>query len=60
MTADQVRKLLRRKQGKGTQKELAEKIGITPAYLSDIYSGNRRPAKRVLDFLGMKEKRVYE
>ena len=59
VTADQVRKLLKQKQGKGTQKALADRIGVTPAYLSDIYAGNRQPSGKVLAFLKLKRDTVY-
>lgn len=38
---------LHRLQGKMTQKEFAERLGISPAYLCDIYNGNRNPGKKI-------------
>ena len=59
MTADQARKLLRQKQGAGTQRELAARIGIAESFLSDIYSGNRNPSGKVLKFLGLRKAVEY-
>lgn len=55
MTADQTRKLLRQKQGNGTQRDLAKRIGIPESFLSEIYNGTRNPAGKVLKFLGLKK-----
>lgn len=59
MTANEVRKLLQKRQGKETQVAYAKRIGISPAYLSDIYAGKRDPAKKVLDYLGLKRETIY-
>jgi len=40
--------LVRKCQGEQTQTEFAEVLGISPAMLSMIYSGQRRPGRVVL------------
>lgn len=44
----------------GTQKALAEKLGINQAYLSDILAGHREPADKILKALGMKATVIYD
>lgn len=51
LTSSDVIALLRKQQGKRRQKDFAEQIGISPAYLSDVYQGRRDPGPAVLDFL---------
>ena len=51
---------LRRRAAGSTQSALAKQIGITRQYLSMILSGERPPGQKVLDFLGLREKTVYE
>ena len=43
----------------GTQKALAEKLGINQAYLSDILAGRREPADKILTALGMERVVTY-
>jgi transcriptional regulator with XRE-family HTH domain len=50
---------LKRKQGDGTQEQLAARIGISPAYLCDVLKGNRKPKGKVLEFLGLEELTMY-
>lgn len=59
MTSDQVRALLKKRQGKMTQQQLADHIGVSTSYISDIYAGKRNPAGKVLVFLGLKRETVY-
>lgn len=42
-----------------SEKALAEKIGISPAYLNDILSGRRNPGPMVLKFLKLEKRTVY-
>lgn len=49
---DVVEQLRDKLEGK-TQIELAEKMEITPQYLSDVLSGRRDPGPKILDFLGL-------
>jgi transcriptional regulator with XRE-family HTH domain len=57
LTVDQVLELLREKQGELTQKDFAEKLGVSAAYLIDVYRGRRPPGPSILRFLKL-EKRV--
>ena len=59
ITQEQVIQLMKRRQGKRTAKELAEELGITPQYLSDIYLGKREPGPSVLDKLGLEKEVLY-
>lgn len=43
----------------GSQLELAKKIGISPAYLSEIIRGNREPFGKVLKYLKLKRVTGY-
>ena len=42
-----------------TQAALAKRIGITPAYLSDVLTGRRNPGPKVCRFLKVKPVTVY-
>lgn len=42
------------------QQDYAARIGISPAYLSDIYLDRRDPGPTVLNFLNLEEKTIYE
>jgi transcriptional regulator with XRE-family HTH domain len=42
-----------------TQADLADSIGISPQFLSEILKGKRNPSKTVLDFLGLKKQIIY-
>ena len=59
ITRDQLVKLLQKRQGGRAQRELAEELGISPAYLSDIYLGKRDPGESVLEKLGLEKQTVY-
>lgn len=52
VTEDQVLAALKAKQGNMTLREFAKKIGVSAAYISDIYRRNREPGKKILAFLG--------
>jgi transcriptional regulator with XRE-family HTH domain len=43
----------------GSQKALAEAIGIGAPYLSDVLKGNRDPGPSILKFYGLREESVY-
>lgn len=43
----------------GSAATLAAQIGISPAYLSRIKSGEAMPSDRVLDALGLERKTIY-
>ena len=42
-----------------TQKVLAQKIGISEAYLSDVIHGRREPGNKILSFLGYEKVVCY-
>ena len=58
-TKDQVINILRKRQGERTAKELADELGVTPQYLSDVYAGRREPGPAILEPLGLKGEMFY-
>jgi len=44
----------------GSQKAAADKLGITPGYLSDLLRGNRKPGEKLLVKLGLRRTITYE
>lgn len=59
LTKDQVIELLRKKQGDRPAKCLAEELGITPQYLSDVFLGKRDIGPAILGPLGLESQIVY-
>lgn len=57
LTANDVR--IRLSMHGGTQKELAEEIGVSQAFLSDVLAGHREPTGKILDYLGLERVTVY-
>jgi transcriptional regulator with XRE-family HTH domain len=53
LTQSQVIELLKKRQGKRPAKALAEELGISAVYLSDIFNGKRDPGPAVLEKLGL-------
>lgn len=53
LTEKEVVEMLQKKQSKMTQKDFAKVVGISPAYLNDIYNLRRLPGPPVLRFLGL-------
>jgi transcriptional regulator with XRE-family HTH domain len=51
---------LRRRVGKSNQAAVAAEAGVTRQYISMILKGTRDPGKKILDFLGIREKTVYQ
>lgn len=45
--------LMKATQGDRSLRTFAEEIGVTPAYISDIYNGRRHPGAKVLDYFGI-------
>jgi transcriptional regulator with XRE-family HTH domain len=61
MTPDEMKKiLLDMVAERGSQKEVADILQITPAYLSDILNGNRSISNAVSKKIGYFKKTVYE
>lgn len=52
-TLGDVVEILKARQGNGTLTALADEIGVTKAYISDIYKGRRNPGPRILAYLGI-------
>lgn len=44
----------------GTQQDFAERIGVTPAYVSDVLRGQRKPGKKLLDAMGFERIEMYQ
>lgn len=60
MTREQVLKRLRHLAGVyGSQKALAEHIGVSGAYLSDVLQGYRQPGPKILKALGIERNEAY-
>lgn len=64
LTAKQVRTLLKARlqdfgKARGQQAKLAEKIGVSPPFISAIMSGDKDPSGAVLDFLGLERVVLY-
>ena len=53
LTKSEVLAKMKKQQGKRTAREYAAELGISPAYLSDIYAGKREPGPAILDRLGL-------
>jgi len=51
--------MLRQRQGKRSQRELAREMGISAAYLTDLYKGRRAPGDKVLSYLGLEKVVTY-
>jgi transcriptional regulator with XRE-family HTH domain len=46
--------LLKSRQGEMSLREFSKQVGVSAAYISDLYRGNRFPGPRILRFLGLK------
>jgi transcriptional regulator with XRE-family HTH domain len=60
LNVEQVRGLIRKRQGERSASEFAKELGISPAYLSDVYLGRRDPGDKILSKLSIQRKIVYE
>ena len=58
-TREQLIEFMQKRQGPRTAKEFAEELGISAAYLSDIYAGKREPGPTVLEKLSLEKDVVY-
>ena len=52
-TEEEVRQMLRERQGERTQGELAKEIGLPQSNVSRIISGREKPCPTVLRYLGL-------
>jgi len=59
LTAEDVVKELKRLQGEQTNAAFAERLGVTKAYLGDIYMNRRTPGPAVLSHLGIVKEVIY-
>lgn len=60
MNVEQVRSLMKKQQGERSLRTFARDLGITPAYLSDLYLGRRDPGEKVLSKLNIQRRIIYE
>jgi hypothetical protein len=56
---DQLIRTITRLKGKGTQKDLADRLQVSPAFLSDVINGNREPGESLLEALGLERRVTY-
>lgn len=48
-------KMLKREQGTKSLRQFAQEIGISPAYLCDIYKGRRGGGAKLLSYFGIEK-----
>jgi len=60
LTHDGLLQWLERKQGGLTNKDFAERLGISGSYLGEIYQKTREPGPKVLRVLKVKRHVMYE
>lgn len=53
ISREEIINLMRAKQGSMSLRKFADEMGCSAAYLSDIYSKQRNPGKKILDRLGL-------
>jgi hypothetical protein len=53
MTEQEVIDLLRTAQGDRSLRAFAKEIGVTPAYVSDVYNGRRSPGPKILKYFNI-------
>jgi DNA-binding transcriptional regulator YdaS (Cro superfamily) len=44
----------------GSQKALAEKLGVSAAHINDVLKGRREPGRKILTALGLRKITSYE
>ncbi len=54
-----LKRLAQERDALGTAKALADRIGVSTAYLSDVFLGHRTPGPKILAFLGIERVVVY-
>lgn len=59
LTRDELLEMLLEKQGDRPAYKLADELGISPAYLSDIMRGKSEPGPSILEALGLEKETVY-
>lgn len=58
MTREDIVRELKKKQAGRTVQALADEVGVTRPYLHEVLAGNRPPAKKVLQYLGIVRERT--
>lgn len=53
LTADQVLKLMRERQGERTNQAFARELQVSPQYLGDVYAGRRDIGSAIWQALGL-------
>ena len=59
LSHDGLIQMLQKIQGKRTQKEFAESLGVSQQYICDLYAGKRQIGDKVLRALGMTREWSY-
>lgn len=59
LTVEDVIAALKQKQGNRTNVDFANELGVTKAYLGDLYMGRRTPGPTILEHLGMVKEITY-
>lgn len=60
MDIDEFIDYLKRKAAEqGTQRQYAESLGVSEAYLSDVLNGRREPGQKLLDAVGFERVALY-
>lgn len=60
LDGDAVLSILRKKQAERTSADFASNLGISQAYLSEIYAGKKAPGIRVLEHIGLRRVMMYQ
>ena len=60
MRREQVMARMRKLQGKQSLRQFAKSIGVSVAYLSDIYRNRRDPGPAILDILKISKRTTVE
>jgi hypothetical protein len=59
LTEEQVRETVRKCMGKGSQKDMASVLRVSPQYLNDFLKGRREPGPSILKELGLRREVRY-
>ena len=60
MTLDDVLRMMKRQQGDRSQYALAQELGVSNQFLTDIFKGRRAPGEKLLSALGLTQRTIYE
>jgi hypothetical protein len=60
LSRTQVVDLLKKRQGNKSLRELGLELGLSAAYLSDVFRGNREPGPALLTLLGVERTKTTE